>query len=519
VLFDAMHWCLDCQTKIPGQQPGTRAAALPDAGIGLPSGFLSTLGRPAGESVCECERSDELQLGSVLALVSGPDQARVISDQENALARLIAKTQDDRQLAEELYLRILNRPPTDAESHLVEETLDQIEKDHAALIAARDERIRWFELERQRLEQDRELAMAAAEEELHEIIQRIDPELPQREAAQQQRKAAAEQALQGFHDQYDANFNRWRDWQLNQVHWHTFVPAVVRQTNEAKTRIMDDRSVFVLENKGPTITEVIADTDLAGITAIRLEVLVDEALPKGGPGLADNGNFVLSELQFSVASRSAPDDWRDVRFASATSDFDQGDYPVSRAIDGNLDNGNGQGWAVSPETGKLHWAVFELSIPIGFKSGTRLRFKLHQNYTFDNKHQLGRFRLSFACHDAPIGLGLPESWLAVLAADKSLWSSDEQAFLKALFLRSDPLLKFLENELNMAKVPLSIDARIVQSRQALSRASQPVAEDALLVQLHQDVDRSSEQLSRLRLTAVQDLAWALFNSPSFLFNR
>ena len=32
-----------------------------------------------------------------------------------------------------------------------------------------------------------------------------------------------------------------------------------------------------------------------GITAIKLEVLPDERLPSNGPGLAPDGNFVLSE--------------------------------------------------------------------------------------------------------------------------------------------------------------------------------------------------------------------------------
>ena len=58
--------------RFPGVPPGTRAAALPDSGVELPSGFLATFGRPARESACECERTSGLQLGPVMALVSGP---------------------------------------------------------------------------------------------------------------------------------------------------------------------------------------------------------------------------------------------------------------------------------------------------------------------------------------------------------------------------------------------------------------------------------------------------------------
>jgi hypothetical protein len=34
-----------------------------------------------------------------------------------------------------------------------------------------------------------------------------------------------------------------------------------------------------------------------------------------------------------------------------------------------------------------------------------------------------------------------------------------------------------------------------------------------------DVALSAKQLDSRRLTAAQDLAWALINSPAFLFNR
>src|SRR5690606_6125170 len=45
------------------------------------------------------------------------------------------------------------------------------------------------------------------------------------------------------------------------------------------------------------------------ITGLRLETLTHESLPKQGPGLAGNGNFVLGELEVVVgdATRFRPD--------------------------------------------------------------------------------------------------------------------------------------------------------------------------------------------------------------------
>src|SRR5687768_10257866 len=37
-------------------------------------------------------------------------------------------------------------------------------------------------------------------------------------------------------------------------------------------------------------------TSLKGITAMRLDTLVDDSLPGGGPGRARNGNFTLTEF-------------------------------------------------------------------------------------------------------------------------------------------------------------------------------------------------------------------------------
>ena len=37
--------------------------------------------------------------------------------------------------------------------------------------------------------------------------------------------------------------------------------------------------------------------------------------------------------------------------------------------------------------------------------------------------------------------------------------------------------------------------------------------------LRRDVELSAKQLEKARLTFAQDLAWALINSPAFLFNH
>ena len=85
--------------------------------------------------------------------------------------------------------------------------------------------------------------------------------------------------------------------------------------------------------------------------------------------------------------------------------------------------------------------------------------------------------------------------------------------------KSDLKFDSLRKALAESQQPLEINTEIVQLREKLARVNKPVPRDAKLVQLEKDVKMSEGQLANQRLTAVQDLAWALINSPSFLFNR
>ena len=49
---------------------------------------------------------------------------------------------------------------------------------------------------------------------------------------------------------------------------------------------------------------VVAETELTGITGLRLEVLTDPRLPSNGPGRAGDGNFVLNELELTAAPKA-----------------------------------------------------------------------------------------------------------------------------------------------------------------------------------------------------------------------
>jgi len=87
-LFDAVFRVTGSTPQIPGAKPGQRATQLADSATDTGSGLLATLGRPARQSACECERSSDIRLGSVMALLSGPTISSAINDPTNALAKL-----------------------------------------------------------------------------------------------------------------------------------------------------------------------------------------------------------------------------------------------------------------------------------------------------------------------------------------------------------------------------------------------------------------------------------------------
>ena len=163
VLYDAIVAVTGSSSKFPGVPAGTRAAELPDNGVELPSGFLNTFGRPVRESACECERSSGMQLGPVMALVSGPTVADAIGDPANALVKLVSEYKDDRQLVDALVTRILNRPAKKSEIDAALKLLTEIDTDNTNLEAIVAKAEAAWKPVKAKLESDRTTAILTAE--------------------------------------------------------------------------------------------------------------------------------------------------------------------------------------------------------------------------------------------------------------------------------------------------------------------------------------------------------------------
>ena len=259
------------------------------------------------------------------------------------------------------------------------------------------------------------------------------------------------------------------------VEWQTLTPRDVTSTMEAEFEILDDQSVLSQGKVGQGQYVVKANTDQAVISAIRLEVLPHESLHKGGPGRALNGNFVLST--FSVTASPIADDAQQATIAlsDARATFEQDGWPAVAAIDTETDTG----WAISPRMNERHTVMFALSEPLHLEQPTALTFTFDQQH-LDGLHLLGRFRLSLTDATRPLAAGaLPEAILTIFGVERG-------------------------------------DRSDVQRQQLIDHYR---TLDAVYERLSNEVTVQEKLAENTRLTGVQDLAWALINSPAFLFNR
>ena len=517
VLYDTVHRTLGAQSKIPGVPAGTRAAELPDSGVELPSGFLAAFGRPARESSCECERSSGLQLGPVMALVNGQTIADAINDPANELAKLVAKEKDDSKLVQELFLRILNRPATEAEVQACLKAFNAPAADHEKLQAALKQREAEAAALRVKQEKEREenIARAKADVEAHEKA--IAARVAAAEADRKDRIAQAQASVKEYEKKLQAKQAEWEKQQrASSVDWIVLQPKTLQAVNKAKLTKLDDGSVYAEGANGKGNYVVTADVDLTGITAFRLEALTDERLPKGGPGRAPDGNFVLNQFTVTAKSKKDPKQTAAVALHQAKADFSQENFAIAGVVDGSPNGG--KGWAISPHIGLTHWAVFETKEPAGFNGGTELTFTFQQQFG-QGQHTLGRFRIAVAKAKPPVALGLADTYQKLLAIPAEKRDAKQTETLARYFRATDATLTQLQRNLATAQAPLPLDPKLKELRDAVQYVSRPVPDDAVLTQLRRDVEFSTKQAGQARLTGAQDIAWALINSPAFLFNR
>lgn len=228
----------------------------------------------------------------------------------------------------------------------------------------------------------------------------------------------------------DREFKDWlADQRIRAVRWELLQP--VRASSEIPSLdIQPDGSVLASGDQSKRdIYQLTYTGKLEKITALRLEVLPDDRLPKRGPGRiayeGPFGDFFLSEFTARVEEKP-------VTFSSASHSFASDKNTASVAIDGDPQTG----WSINGGQGKAHVAVFQLAEPL---SADPLDVEL----LFERYYAagLGRFRLWATSEERPVSAStLPTEVETLLLASDSELAPEQHEKLLSYFLSISPSL-------------------------------------------------------------------------------
>ena len=263
--------------------------------------------------------------------------------------------------------------------------------------------------------------------------------------------------------------------QWNEADWTVLDPHSVEYqgVDDISLTVVDHDSVLVAP---PTVTYgrnryvLSAETQVSEVTALRLEALTHDSLPRRGPGRQSSGRFACWEFEAFAAHASDPKQESQLEFVSALTD-----EPRSRVCF--------ESW--EPPGGAPNVAVFELKQPIRSDAGLRLRLEFES-------HSVGRFR-----------------WSVTSTRNKRDSNADHCATLTKLLAKhdSDPWRQELRKELETE----NLAALARRTTQLEELASQP---NSTLTWL-------AEHLTSIRdrdfaMSLEESCSWTTINNPASL---
>lgn len=159
----------------------------------------------------------------------------------------------------------------------------------------------------------------------------------------------------------------------------------------------DPNSSYRLRIVADQISDQVADDQtannplksLAKIGGMRLRVLTHSSLPQRGPGLASNGNFVLTGIQVKV-------DGKTYQPSFAIADHEQPGYPIAAAID----NDPKTGWAINIAPGSKatmnadHEAILAFEPEIELSADSVVQIEMQ--HALNAGYLVGRFAINFS---------------------------------------------------------------------------------------------------------------------------
>ncbi len=216
--------------------------------------------------------------------------------------------------------------------------------------------------------------------------------------------------------------------------WRRLDPVQLDSREGSRMRALDDKSILVgPKHAAHDVYRVQAASELEWVTAVRLDTLTHDSLPKQGPGLAGNGNFVMTGFELKV-------DGERVKLIRAVADHTQPRFDPMKLLDGDKSTG----WAINVGKGSKkkmnenHWVWFIPEQPIRSDGGS-LEFVIRHESARNRDYMVGRFAVSAT--DAPAELltsGDPKALLAALKTPVGKRSKKQAALLRDEYRGQDP---------------------------------------------------------------------------------
>jgi Protein of unknown function (DUF1553)/Protein of unknown function (DUF1549)/Planctomycete cytochrome C len=231
------------------------------------------------------------------------------------------------------------------------------------------------------------------------------------------------------------------------VQWTTLRPHEAK-SNMPLLTVQPDDSVFASGDITKIDTyDLKFSSELRGITAIRLEALPDERLPRHGPGMAyyegPKGDFFLGEFQLSAGGER-------LKFARASDSYSKNNFGsnigAKLATDGNPETG----WSTAGREGERSEAVFVLADPLTEASELQLKMMFGRHYACS----LGRFKISVTTHvGGAEASGLPEEARRLLLVPDAQLTAVQRQTLLDQFLLNAPGLASARKEIEQLRKP------------------------------------------------------------------
>ncbi len=244
---------------------------------------------------------------------------------------------------------------------------------------------------------------------------------------------------------WKAKMHAWEDKvKGDQPKWSIHRPELDSSGGQ-KHYLLEDGSILAAGYAPTKMTEPFtAKTDLKTISGVRVEVLNDPTLPRGGPGRSVYGLFGLTEVKVEVGGKA-------VKIASATADANPPETPLDPIFDDKskkkrvtgpvefaFDGKDETAWTTDIGPGRSNVprkAVFVFEKPVEVPAGAKVTVKLTQNHggwnSDDNQtNNLGRFRISLTDAPAPKADPLPAKVRDLIARprDKRTEAEDRAIF-------------------------------------------------------------------------------------------